>query len=125
MANSIYSVNKGINLSIEFRGLKAQYIWYLAAGMLAIMILFAIMYVCGVNTYICLAIAGGSGAGLTAKVYKLSNTYGEFGLAKKWARKQIPTCIRAAYSRSLFMGNLNVSYGKSDGGNVANNGCRT
>lgn len=125
MANSIYSINKGINLSIEFRGLKAQYIWYMAGGVLAILILFVIVYVCGLNTYICLTIAAGSGIGLTTQVYKLSNTYGEHGLAKKWARKQIPTCIRAASSRDLFMGNLNVSYGKSDERNIANHVRRT
>ena len=44
MGNSVYSVNKGINKSIEFKGLKAQYIWYLGGGVVALLILFAILY---------------------------------------------------------------------------------
>ena len=27
MGNSVYQINKGINKAIEFKGLKAQYIW--------------------------------------------------------------------------------------------------
>ena len=44
MSTSVYTVNKGINRPIEFKGLKAQYIWYLGGGLLALLILFAILY---------------------------------------------------------------------------------
>ena len=44
MANSIYQINKGINQSIEFKGLKAQYIWYLAGGLVILLIVFAVLY---------------------------------------------------------------------------------
>ena len=44
MANSVYRINKGINRSIEFKGLKAQYIWYLGGGVVALLIVFAAMY---------------------------------------------------------------------------------
>ena len=47
MSNSVYQINKGINKSIEFKGLKAQYIWYFAGGVIALLILFAIMYIIG------------------------------------------------------------------------------
>lgn len=33
MSNSVYQINKGINKPIEFKGLKAQYIWYLGGGL--------------------------------------------------------------------------------------------
>ncbi len=42
MANSVYQINKGINQSIEFKGLKAQYIWYLGGGVIALLIIFAV-----------------------------------------------------------------------------------
>ncbi|HEU4791365.1 MAG TPA: DUF4133 domain-containing protein, partial [Flavobacterium sp.] len=45
MSNSVYQINKGINQSIEFKGLKAQYIWYLGGGVVVLMILFAVMYI--------------------------------------------------------------------------------
>ena len=42
--NSVYKINKGINKPIEFKGLKAQYIGYLGAGVIVLLILFAIFY---------------------------------------------------------------------------------
>ena len=54
MASSVYQINKGINKPIEFKGLKAQYIWYLGGGLVALLILFAIIYIAGVNMFICL-----------------------------------------------------------------------
>ena len=44
MSNSVYQINKGINKPIEFKGLKAQYIWYLGGGLVALLILFAISF---------------------------------------------------------------------------------
>jgi 4-hydroxybenzoate polyprenyltransferase len=101
MSNSIYKINKGINKPIEFKGLKAQYIWYLAAGVLALLILFAILYILGINPFICLAFVGISGAILVIQIYRLSKTYGEHGLSKKLAYRQVPHAIRLK-SRSVF-----------------------
>src|ERR1700738_4629116 len=94
MATSVYSVNKGVNQSIEFKGLKAQYIWYLGGGLVGLLVLFAILYVLGVNTFICLGLILGAGAFLFTKVYKMSKTYGEYGLMKKAAWRMLPTVIR-------------------------------
>ena len=102
MANSIYHINKGINKSIEFRGLKAQYIWYLGGGLIILLILFAILYVIGVNTYICLIIILGAGGLLFTGVYRLSNTYGEHGMMKKAASRMLAKVIRNN-SRKIFM----------------------
>ena len=64
MSNSVYAVNKGINKSIEFKGLKAQYIWYLGGGIITLLILFAIMYIIGLNTFVCMGIILVAGTGL-------------------------------------------------------------
>jgi len=56
MSNSVYQINKGINKPIEFKGLKAQYIWYLGGGLVVLMIIFAIVYIAGINIFICLII---------------------------------------------------------------------
>lgn len=100
--NSVYKINKGINRPIEFRGLKAQYIWYLGGGMLILLILFAILYVCGVNMYVCLALVALLGTGVVMAVYHLSNTYGEHGLNKKLAQRNLPQSLRAA-GRSFIL----------------------
>ncbi len=102
MANSVYSINKGINKPVEFRGLKAQYIWYLGGGLLGLMILFAILYIMGTNTFVCLGIIGLLGTGLFLYIYRLSNTYGEHGMTKKLAKRSIPAVVQSN-SRKLFM----------------------
>lgn len=101
MATSVYTINKGINKPIEFKGLKAQYIWWLGGGLLALLIIFAILYICGVNTFICLAIIVGSGTALFMHVYKLSRKYGEHGMMKSLAKRSIPTVVKS-YSRKVF-----------------------
>jgi len=101
MANSIYSINKGINRSIEFKGLRAQYIWYLGAGVLVLLIVFAILYILGVNQYLCIAIILTAGSGLVYKVYRLSHRYGEHGMMKELARKRVPGVIKCN-SRAVF-----------------------
>lgn len=102
MSNSVYYINKGINQAIQFKGLKAQYIWYLAGGVVALMILFAVLFIIGVPSLLCvggIAVAGGF---LVFKVYKMSNQYGQYGLMKALAEKQIPKFIKV-YSRGVFM----------------------
>ncbi len=101
MSTSVYTVNKGINRPIEFKGLKAQYIWYLGGGLLALLILFAILYICGVNTFICLLIIVIAGTGLFMHVYKLSRQYGEYGMMKTLARRSVPSVIKI-HSRKTF-----------------------
>ena len=102
MSTSVYTVNKGINKPIEFRGLKAQYIWYLGGGLLVLLILFAVLYICGIHPFVCLAVILLCGALLFLYVGRLSHTYGQYGLMKKMARKSIPRTVRSN-SRTVFM----------------------
>jgi len=99
--SSIYQINKGVNKIIEFRGLKAQYIWYFAAGVLLLMILFSVLYICGLNSYLCLGIIGVLGGLLVSRLYRWSNTHGEHGMMKKIAARKTPTCIKS-YSRRIY-----------------------
>jgi len=101
MASSVYAINKGINAPITFKGLKAQYIWWLGGGVLVLFILFAGLYVIGIPSLICLAIVAIGGTVLFGYVYRFSNTYGEFGLLKKAAKRNIPNVITCS-SRKVF-----------------------
>jgi hypothetical protein len=96
-------INKGINKSIEFKGLKAQYIWYLGGGLVVLLIVFAILYITGLNAFICAAVILSAGALLVVKVYALSNKYGEHGMMKKLAQRSVPHSIKSN-SRKLFKG---------------------
>jgi hypothetical protein len=105
MNNSVYKINKGINKPIVFKGLKAQYIMYVAVGLVALMILFAVLYVIGVNMFICLGLIVALGTILFMTVYRMSARYGQYGLLKKMASRKIPFRIKAT-SRKIFLHHL-------------------
>ncbi|HMH35213.1 MAG TPA: DUF4133 domain-containing protein [Puia sp.] len=102
MANSVYKINKGINAPIEFKGLKAQYIWWLGGGVVALMIIFSIMYIMGVNSFLCMGLVLIAGGFLFIYIYRLSNKYGEHGMKKRIARRKIPTLVKSK-SRNHFI----------------------
>jgi len=96
-----YQINKGINKPVEFKGLKAQYIWYLGGGLVALLVLFAIFYLIGMAVYLCLLIIAGLGSALFHQVFSLSHKFGEHGLMKRNARKFLPTYLKFK-TRRLF-----------------------
>ncbi|WEK36112.1 MAG: DUF4133 domain-containing protein [Candidatus Pseudobacter hemicellulosilyticus] len=100
-ATSIYQINKGINKSIEFRGLKAQYIWYLGGVIMGLLLVFVILYLIGINQYVCVVVTGIIGVVGTVRIFALSKKYGEYGLMKAMARKMVPNCVRSI-ERSVF-----------------------
>ncbi|WEK21355.1 MAG: DUF4133 domain-containing protein [Candidatus Pedobacter colombiensis] len=102
MTNSVYQINKGINQSIQFKGLRAQYIWYLGGGIIVLLILFAFMYIIGLPPYICIATIAAIGTFLGTQIYAMSNKYGEHGLMKAMARKMVPKSIKVT-SRKVFI----------------------
>lgn len=87
METSVYSINKGINKSIEFKGLKAQYIWYLGGGIVGLLILFAAMYLIGIPSLICVVVIAVLGTAVVMKTYGMSKKYGEYGLMKMLAAR--------------------------------------
>jgi Domain of unknown function (DUF4133) len=96
-----YPCNRGINRPMEFRGLQAQYIWWVAGVVVVSLLLFAVLHLCGVSSWVCLpAVLGMGGSGI-ARVYHLSRTYGQHGLMKRRAARRVPTAIRSR-SRAIF-----------------------
>ena len=51
-----YPINKGIGRPVEFKGLKAQYLFIFCGGLLALFVLFVILYMVGIDQWICLYI---------------------------------------------------------------------
>jgi hypothetical protein len=121
MNTNIYKINKGINKSIEFKGLKAQYIWYLGAGVMALLMAFSVMYLLEVNTYVSLLIILVAGSSLVMKVYAMSAKYGEHGLSKELAKRRIPDTIKCN-SRWVFMKGLKVKANGNKPLNTSNAG---
>lgn len=102
MPRSEYVINKGVNSEIEFKGLRGQWIYYLGGGLAALLIVFVILYLCGVHTVICLSIVGSSGGYLFRWVYKSNRIFGSDGLMKRRARKMLPHVIKNQ-SRKIFI----------------------
>ena len=61
-----YGINKGIGKSVEFRGLKAQYLFIFAGGLLAVFVVFV------------------------WRTFRLNTRYGEHGLMKLLAARRHP-----------------------------------
>lgn len=101
MRKDQFKINKGINRSIIFKGLKAQYIGYMGVALLADLAIYAVLYVFKVNTYITLIIMLSSGGLMTLFVYHLNARFGEKGLIKHLAKRKIPSHIRSV-SRKVF-----------------------
>lgn len=91
--SSVYHINKGVNKPVVFRGLKAQYIWWLAIGLGGLLVLFALLYIAGVPIGVCMAIVLGTGLFLFRYVYRMNHRYGEYGMMKRLAQKATPKWI--------------------------------
>lgn len=100
--SSVYAINKGINKPIEFKGLKAQFIWWLGGGLLVLLILFAVLYICGVNSILCVVIIVVLAGLLFIYVYQLSRKYGQYGMMKAIARRKLPALV-SNHSRKTFI----------------------
>ncbi len=98
---TVYRINKGVNKPIEFRGLKGQYIGYLAGGLVGLLLLFAAMYLMGTSMYVCLPVVLVLGTALFIGVGRLSHRFGQHGLMKYFAAKGMPTYLKFK-SRRLF-----------------------
>jgi len=99
---SVYQINKGVSKPIVFKGLKAQYIAYLAIGLVLLLISFAILYICGLSLWVILPLILGIGSTLFFTVFRLSHRFGEHGLSKHLAKKQLPDFLQCN-SRQVFI----------------------
>lgn len=88
-----YNINKGIGRPVEFKGLKAQYLFIFAGGLLGMLILVLILYMAGINSFVCLFIAAGGSTLIVWQTFSLNKKYGEHGLMKRAANKKHPRYI--------------------------------
>ena len=81
--------------------LKAQYLFIFCGGLLAVFVLFVVMYMAGVAQGICIGFGVVSASILVWLVFHLNGKYGEYGLMKLGALRSHPRYIinRKAVSR--------------------------
>jgi len=74
-----YPVNKGIGRSPEFKGLKSQYLFIFAGGLLALFVVFVIMYMVGIDQWVCIGFGVVSASVLVWATFRMNAKYGEWG----------------------------------------------
>lgn len=98
-----HNINKGIGKSVEFKGLKAQYLFIFAGGLLAVFVVFVIMYMIGIDQWVCIGFGVIAASALVWLTFNLNAKYGEHGLMKVFAKLQHPRyLINRKNSRRLF-----------------------
>ncbi len=85
-----YLINKGAGNPIEFKGLKSQYLFIFAGGLVAVLVAVVILYIVGLGQWICIPFGVISGSLLVWLTFRLNARYGEHGLMKLLAEKRHP-----------------------------------
>ena len=67
-----YNINKGIGRTVEFKGLKAQYLFIFVGGLLGTLIFVMIMYMAVVNSDICLLLGTGGASLIVWQTFSLN-----------------------------------------------------
>ena len=88
-----YAINKGIGRSVEYKGLKAQYLFIFAGGLLTLFVVYVIMYISGVSQWFCIGFGVTAASALVWLTFHLNAKYGQYGLMKLTAVKYHPRYI--------------------------------
>ena len=88
-----YAINKGIGRSVEYKGLKAQYLFIFAGGLLALFVVFVIMYIVGISQWFCIGFTAVSASALVWLTFRLNAKFGQYGLMKLGAVRYRPRYI--------------------------------
>lgn len=99
---TVFKVHRRVNAPVTFKGLKGQYIVYAGAAVVGSMILFAILYIAGVNSYCCLLLCFGIGTMGIGGAYHLSQRYGVHGWRKRSRARASPKAMRSG-SRLVYL----------------------
>lgn len=91
---SEYPVNRGIGKPVEFKGLKSQYLFIFCGGLLAVFVVFIVLFMAGVNQWLCIGFIVSASLLLVWQTFRLNAKYGTHGLMKAAARKRHPRLNR-------------------------------
>ena len=88
-----YTVNRGIGKPVEFKGLKSQYLFIFCGGLLAVFVVFIVLFMAGVNQWLCIGFIVSASLLLVWQTFRLNARYGTHGLMKAAARKRHPRYV--------------------------------
>ena len=101
-----YTVNKGIGRSPEFKGLKSQYLFIFAGGLLALFVIFVVMYMAGIDQCVCIGFGVVSSSLLIWGTFRLNTRYGELQASRNRPRHIIS---RRSFNRLFSVTSKNRS----------------
>lgn len=90
---SDFEINKGVGREVEFKGLRAQYLFIFAFGLLAVFVVFVIMYTAGIGQWTCIGFGVSAATGVVWLTFSLNRRFGSHGLMKLLAARQHPRRI--------------------------------
>ena len=73
--------------------LKSQYLFIFAGGLLAVFVVFIVLFMAGVNQWLCIGFIVSASLLLVWQTFRLNAKYGTHGLMKAAARKRHPRFI--------------------------------
>ena len=83
-------INKGIGRNVEFKGLESQYLFIFCGGLLAVFVVFVILYMAGVSQWVCIGLGVTAASAVVWLTFRLNAKYGEHGLMKLGAARMRP-----------------------------------
>ena len=90
---SDFEINKGVGREVEFKGLRAQYLFIFAFGLLAVFVVFVIMYTAGIGKWTCIGFGVSAATAVVWLTFSLNRRFGSHGLMKLLAARQHPRRI--------------------------------
>jgi hypothetical protein len=100
-----YQTYRAVGRPMLFKGFSAQYIVLAALSLVTDLLLFVILYCCGVTPWFCVVLAFGLGAASLGTAATLSKRFGANGLMKLLAGKKLPEHIRCSSRRFFHLQN--------------------
>jgi hypothetical protein len=104
MSQTVYTIHRRVNRPLEFRGLQAQYVWWLGGGVIGLLLFFVLLHLCGVSSWICLGVIAAAGGLFVRQLYRFSHRYGQYGMMKMRGVRRLPKTIRSRSRKPFFMG---------------------
>ena len=88
-----FEINRGIGRNVEFKGLESQYLFIFAGGLLAVFVVFVVLYMAGINQWVCIGFGTGAATLLVWLTFRLNAKYGAYGMMKAAAKRRHPRFI--------------------------------
>lgn len=85
---AVFEINKGVGRGVEFQGLKAQWLYLFAGGLLSVFILVVILSFVGIDQVLSIIVGLVGAILLVWQTFALNKRYGRYGLMKRRAREK-------------------------------------